>query len=279
MKPMDPEKIMKTDFLDLLFEGRNKAYGAYELRRTYGKRLTMALLITAGIAVVLLLSSFLSKQFDTGEAKMEIREVQLEEIKQEEEKKPEPPPPPPPKQEPPKVEMTKFTPPQIVKDEEVKKEDIPPEMEKLEDTKIDVVSQEGVKDEGLAAPPVDAGKAVVEAPKEEPEDKVFEKVEIEAKVDVGAWRRHLERNLQRYIEDAASQGMAPGQYTVQVKFLVERDGSITDVRALNDPGYGLGKAAEEVVRKGPKWSPGIQNGKEVRSYHTQPITFVVQEAE
>ena len=280
MKPYaDPAKILKTDFLDLLFEGRNKSYGAYELRKTYNRRITLALLITGGLLVAMFLSSFLAKQFKDTYPKLEIKEVQLEDIKQEEEKKPEPPPPPPPKQEPPKVEMTKFTPPEIVKDEQVKKEDIPPEMEKLEDTKISVISQEGIKDENLAAPPVDEGKAVVEAPKAEPEDKIFEKVEIEAKVDVGSWRRHLERNLQRYIEDAAAKGMAPGTYTVQVKFLVERDGSITDVRALNDPGYGLGKGAEEVVRKGPKWSPGIQNGKEVRSYHTQPITFVIQEME
>ncbi len=51
-------------------------------------------------------------------------------------------------------------------------------------------------------------------------DQIFTKVEIEAKVDPKAWRRHLESQLQRYIEDAASQGMAPGQYTVQVRFLV-----------------------------------------------------------
>jgi periplasmic protein TonB len=96
-------------------------------------------------------------------------------------------------------------------------------------------------------------------------------------VDVKQWRRHLESQLQRYIEDAASQGMNPGQYTVQVRFLVEKDGSITDVKSLNDPGYGLGKGAEDVVKRGPRWSPGEQNGRKVRSYHTQPITFVVSE--
>jgi protein TonB len=58
---------------------------------------------------------------------------------------------------------------------------------------------------------------------------------------------------------------------------VERDGSIADVKALNDPGYGLSKGAVDVVKKGPKWRPGEQNGRQVRSYHTQPITFVVSE--
>jgi periplasmic protein TonB len=147
----------------------------------------------------------------------------------------------------------------------------------LEDTKIDVMNQEGIKDQGIATPPpVDEGKKVVEEPKEDP-NQIFTKVEIEASVDQKQWIRHLQTQLQRYIEDAASSGMEPGTYTVQVKFLVEKDGSIADVQALNDPGYGLGKAAVDVVKKGPRWNPGIQNGKQVRSYHTQPITFVVQE--
>jgi protein TonB len=148
----------------------------------------------------------------------------------------------------------------------------------MEDKKIDVINQEGIKDVGIVAPPVvDEGKGVVEAPKVEDENKVFEKVEIEAQVDMKQWRRHLENQLQRYIEDAASQGMAPGQYTVQVRFLVEKDGSITDVKALNEPGYGLAKGAVDVVKRGPRWSPGEQNGRKVRSYHTQPITFVVSD--
>jgi len=180
-------------------------------------------------------------------------------------------PPPPPQ-----IETTKFTPPVIKKDEEVKKEEIPP-VEEVQ--KVDIKTQEGVKDEGIITPPpVDKGTGVVETPKPvEDENKVFEKVEIEASVNPAQWRRHLESQLQRYIEDAANSGMNPGQYTVQVRFLVEKDGSITDVHALSDPGYGLAKGAEDVVKRGPKWSPGEQNGRKVRSYHTQPITFVISE--
>ena len=80
----------------------------------------------------------------------------MELTKVNEEKKPEPPPPPPPpKQEPPKVEITKFTPPKIVKDEEVKPDEEIKEVEKLEDTKIGTINQEGAKDEGIVAPPVE----------------------------------------------------------------------------------------------------------------------------
>ena len=106
---------------------------------------------------------------------------------------------------------------------------------------------------------------------------VFQNVEIEASVDANLWIDHLRKNLQQPIEKAAKKGMKAGTYAVQVKFLVERDGSIADVQALNDPGYGLAKAAVKVIRTGPKWAPGIMSGKIVRSYHTQPITFVIQE--
>jgi periplasmic protein TonB len=275
---MEANKILQADILDLVFEGRNKEYGAYELRKKYNKRIIMALGITAAIAVAAILATVIAQQINNrNDKQVKVSEVVLQNVTQKEDKAPPPPPPPPPKTPPPpKVEMAKFTPPVIKKDEEVKQEEIPP-VEKLEDTKIDVMNQEGIKDQGIATPPpVDEGKKVVEEPKEDP-NQIFTKVEIEASVDQKQWIRHLQTQLQRYIEDAASSGMEPGTYTVQVKFLVEKDGSIADVQALNDPGYGLGKAAVDVVKKGPKWNPGIQNGKQVRSYHTQPITFVVQE--
>jgi protein TonB len=174
------------------------------------------------------------------------------------------------------LETAKFTPPVIKKDEEVKQEEIPP-IEKIAEVVISNESKEGLKDPGLIAPVVDKGTQIVEAKPLEYENKVFEKVEIEASVNSAQWRRHLESQLQRYLDDASSNGMNPGTYTVNVRFLVEKDGSITDVRALNDPGNGLGAGAAEVVKRGPKWSPGEQNGKKVRSYHTQPITFMIQE--
>ena len=87
----------------------------------------------------------------------------------------------------------------------------------------------------------------------------------------------MRKNLQSPVEKAAKKGLKPGTYTVQVKFLVERDGSINDVQALNDPGYGLAKAAVKVIKTGPRWKAGEQDGKKVRSYHTQPITFVIQQ--
>lgn len=271
---MEANQILKSDLLDLLFEDRNKAYGAYELRKTYNRRIRNALLITFGAMVLIFLLAFVAQRVGPKEDnKVVAQDVTLEEIKQEEKKEEPPPPPPPPKVEPPKVEMTKFTPPVIKKDEEVKKEEIPPEVEKLEDTKIDVVNQEGIKDDNIAAPVVDEGKAVVEAPKED-ENKVFTKVEIEASF-AGDWASFLRRNLNPDV--AVSAGAPPGQYTVIVQFIVDKQGNVSDVKALTNHGYGMEEEAMRAIKKAPKWNPAVQNGRQVKAYRKQPITFVVAE--
>src|SRR4030095_3986187 len=165
---MEANKILSADILDLVFEGRNKDYGAYELRKTYNKRIIRALVITASIALLALLGSVLaSSMTSSGKKKEKISEVTLQDIKQEE-KKIEPPPPPPPKPEPPKVEMKQFTPPIVKKDEEVEKP--PPPVEELKDVKIDVKDQEGIKDLGIPEPAnIDEGKKIVEQKVEEDE--------------------------------------------------------------------------------------------------------------
>jgi periplasmic protein TonB len=273
---MEVNKILTADILDIIFEGRNKEYGAYDLRKSYNKRLVKALIGTAAIILLLFIAYFLSN-LDSGKKKvaMVVQDVQLEEVK--EEKKNEPPPPPPPKVEPPKVEMAKFTPPKIVKDEEVKQEEKPPEQEKLEDTKIGTVNQEGVKDEGITAPPVsDAGKGVVEAPKEtEDYDKTFTKVEIESEYPGGpsAWQRYLNKNF-RYPDEAVNNEI---QGTVVVQFIVDKEGNVSDVQAISGPDQGgLREEAVRVIKKSGKWTPAVQNGRQVKSYKKQPIVFKLE---
>src|SRR6266550_1613676 len=118
---MEANKILSADVLDLIFEDRNKDYGAYDLRKTYNRRISRALIITASLAILALVGSVLASTLNSNNnKKLKMQEITLQDIKQEEEKK-EPPPPPPPKQEPPKVEMKQFTPPVIKKDEEVEK--------------------------------------------------------------------------------------------------------------------------------------------------------------
>lgn len=272
---MESNKILSADILDIVFEGRNKEYGAYELRKTYNKRLSIALIVTASVCLLTFGGYALANIFSKNDSKQEVQvqDVQLEEIKQEE-KREEPPPPPPPKPpEPPKVEMAKFTPPKIVKDEEVKEEEKPPEVEKLEETKIGTVNQEGVKDEGIVAPPVeDAGKGVVEAPKkvEEDWDKTFTKVEIESEYPGGtaAWQRYLNKTL-RYPQEAIDNEV---QGTVVIQFIVDKEGVVSDVEAISGPNE-LRDEAVRVIKKSGKWEPAVQNGRKVKSYKKQPIVF------
>jgi protein TonB len=171
--------------------------------------------------------------------------------------------------------MTKFTPPKIVPDEEVKKDEIPPETKELEDTKIAVENQEGIKDENLAPTIVDDGKQVVEQKKEEDENQVFTKVEVEAKFPGGEkeWKRFLERNLEANVP--VDNNAPEGTYTVTVQFIVDKEGNISDVRALSSHGYGMEDEAIRVIKKGPRWEPAVQNGRQVKAYRKQPITFVV----
>lgn len=271
---MEANKILSADVLDLIFEDRNKAYGAYDLRKTYNKRIIMALVITASVALLALLGSFLASTLKgKNNDKVEIKEVTIQDLKQEEDK-PEPPPPPPPKPpDPPKIEMTKFTPPKIVKDEEV--QEPPPVQEELKETKIAEVSQEGIKDEGLATPvEIDQGKQIIEEKKED-ENQIFEKVEIEASFKGGesAWKKYLERNLNP--NAPVDNGAPEGTYTVYVQFVVSKDGSISDVKALTTHGYGMEQEAIRVIKKGPAWVPAVQNGRSVNAYRKQPITFQV----
>jgi protein TonB len=275
---MDINKLQTADVLDIIFDGRNKEYGAYDLRKTYNKRLRNALLATIGICVLLFVLSIIANSAGKEKQQVMVQDMSLENMKNEEKKPEPPPPPPPPKQEPPKVEITKFTPPKIVKDEEVKPDEEIKEVEKLEDTKIGTINQEGAKDDGLVAPPVEKSTGVVEAPKvEEDYDKVFTVVQIPAEFPGGttAWSRYLERNLNRDIP--VENGAPPGRYTVVVAFTVSKTGAISDVTAENDPGYGTKAEAMRVITKGPSWKPAVQNGRNVIYRHKQAVTFVVSE--
>ncbi|HLL43171.1 MAG TPA: hypothetical protein VK369_08545 [Segetibacter sp.] len=276
---MDINKIQTADFLDILFENRNKEYGAYELRKTYNGRLIIAIAGMVTVCLLFFLSQILASRVDPNEDKIIVQDVQLEDIKIEEKKPEPPPPPPPPKPEPPKVEITKFTPPKIVKDVEVKEP--PPPQEKLEETKIGVINQEGLKDEGFVAPPAEVGTGVVEAPKkvEEDYDKVFTKVEKEAKFPGGpdGWRKYLERNLDANV--AANDGAPTGNYTVKVQFIVDKTGAISNVKAIEVPKTcpSCGPEAVKVIAKGPKWEPAVQNGRNVIYQAIQFVTFQVAE--
>ena len=104
----------------------------------------------------------------------------------------------------------------------------------------------------------------------------FTKVDVVASTDHEEWRKHLTTSLYTVI-DSAAKVLKSGRYTVHVRFIVEKDGRITNVKPLNDPGFGIGKLVADVILQGPKWKPGLMNNRPVRTYFTQPVTFVIQE--
>ncbi len=268
---MEVNKILSADFLDILFEGRNKDYGAYELRKNYSKRLTTALLITAGVALLIFVLVIVGRTVGANDkTKVKVTDVTLADIKQEEQQKIEPPPPPPPKQEPPKVEITKFTPPKIVEDEKFEEKNEVKEQETI--TNVGKIDQEGIKDPEVVNPPkVEEEQKVVEAPKED-ENTVFTKVEVEAQFPggEGKWNQYVQREVERHIDELTEDGQAG---TCEVQFIVDKEGNVSNVEALSMKGTVLAQVAVNAIKKGPKWTPAIQNGRQVKAWRRQKITF------
>ncbi len=275
---MDVNKILNADVLDIIFEGKNKDYGAYELRKSYKKRVLKSIYIMIGIVILFFILYALSGITKKEKAVVFVQDVSLENLQEQRKEPPPPPPPPPPKPLPPKVEIAKFTPPKIVKDQDVKPQDQPPDLDKLENTKIGSFNQSGLKDNGLVAP-AERSIGGVAAPKSSNEDydKVFTVVQIPATYPGGldAWKRFLQRNLNQNVP--VDNGAPSGTYSVTLTFIVDKQGNISDIQAETDPGYGTKEEAIRVLRKGGGWKPAVQNGRPVIYRNRQTITFVVNE--
>jgi protein TonB len=106
-------------------------------------------------------------------------------------------------------------------------------------------------------------------------NKLYHKVEVEASFPGGdkGWREYLEKTLNAFVP--IDNGAPAGKYVVIVQFVVDKDGKISDVRALTRHGYGMENEVMRVIKKGPQWEPAIQNGRVVKAYRQQPVTFHV----
>ena len=276
---MEANKILDADILDIIFDGKNKAYGAYQLRKTYNSRMGKALIAVGALLVLvvggILLAGFISAK--NAKDELTVVDTQMAEVKKDEPPPPPPPPPPPTPPPPPEIKQIQFTPPKIVKDEEVKKDEVIKEIEPDAVISTKTVESDNTK-QVVQAPVEDKGTQVVEVPvKAVEEDKVFTKVEIEAEYPggTGAWKKFLERNLNGQV---ATDNSAPtGTYTVVVRFIVAKDGSVSDITPETSVGYGMENEAVRAIKKAPRWTPAQQNGNVVKAYRRQPITFKVAE--
>ncbi|MBX3257828.1 MAG: energy transducer TonB [Chitinophagaceae bacterium] len=272
---MEKNKILSASFMDILFEGRNKSYGAYELRQKYGSRLSSAIIGTIALASLIVLASFVSGRFNKQgiAGPLKIDSVKLVDFIN------DPPvvePPPPVIQKPieqPRLEMSKLVSPKVVKDELVTPDDEIKDIEELQNTIIGAANTEGDKDIGIVAPPVDDNKSgVIVAPKTDPKEEIFTSVQIQAKFPGGEaeWAKYISKQIHRYIDELEEEGKA-GTCTVQ--FIVDQDGNISDVEVLTMKGTKLAEICANAIRKGPNWTPAENNGKKVKAWRKQPVTF------
>ena len=272
-------------WVDMVFAGKNKEYGAYQLRKgTSGRNIKSLLILVIAAALV---GGFLAwkvieqKQAEEQQAYMEAMELaKLQQQAKKEEKKKEPVKP--------KVEMKKeipvaretqkFTAPVIKKDELVKEENQVKQMDKLDDkVAVGTENKEGVKDRTVEAVRNDIAVAAPPpppAPKPEVSNKVFDVVEEMPSFPggQGALMAFLSSNI-KYPVVAQENGV---QGRVIVGFVVERDGSITDVKVMRSVDPSLDREAQRVVKAMPRWKPGKQNGSAVRVKYTVPVVFRLQ---
>ncbi len=269
---MDINKILNSDYLDILFEGRNKQYGGYELRKKYPNRMRNAAIIGIGAVALAIGIPAIASMFKPGESKKPVvvtTTVTLAEPPPIDPHKP--PPPPPPSQPPPPVKPTvKFTPPVIKKDEEVKETEKPPEQKDLKDASAGIKTQAGDVhgiDPGIVDKP-GTGTGVVEAP---PPPQIFTYVEQmpQPSVDINAY---LSKNL--HYPDAARENNIEGRVILQ--FVVNEDGVVSDIQVMRGIGGGCDEEAVRVLKAMPPWKPGKQNGKAVKVRYNLPISFKLE---
>ena len=274
---METNKILHADILDIVFDGKNKEYGAYQLRKSYKTTLTRALVITGSVLVLIVsgtvFAGFINRDRNNN---IPVRDIIMTHVKPEEPLPPTPPPPPPELPKPLELNQVRFVPPIIVKDI-----DVTPEDKIIEITDETAISKKTVVSDiiiPIVQAPVDVGDSkAVEIKRPDNENEIFTKVEVEAGFQGGeeAWRNYLRNtmNANKPVEN----GAGGGKYTVIVKFVVSKDGSLSDIKCENDPGFGMCEEAVRVIKKTKNWIPAMQNGQHVNAYRRQPITFLVED--
>lgn len=271
--------LISNEWADIVFENRNKVYGAYQLRRTTGKRNIWSMVFVAAVAAVAYvgLAAYNSYQ-EAQKAKFEAEmEASLLEAKKEAkvEKKTEAP----------KIEKVQqvekvkssiaFTPPVIKKDSEVKPEEEMKTQDELKETKtaIGAFDVKGNDEAGGTVLKAVEEIATPEPPKQDEEqNKIFEVVEQQPSFPNGSVNGWLSEHI-KYPVVAAENGI---QGRVVVQFVVEKDGSVSQVKVVRGVDPSLDKEAVRVISSMPKWIPGKQNGVSVRSRFTVPVTFRLQ---
>ncbi|WP_026461820.1 energy transducer TonB [Adhaeribacter aquaticus] len=257
---------------DIVFEGRNKTYGAYVLRQVYNKHVKIATAIAITLFILVLSAPIIANMIGGDEADEEVQVEKIVELAEPPSLENKPPPPPPPDLPPPPPPVTstvKFTPPVIKKDEEVREEEEIPDQKELEDVVIATKTVVGTTTQEVLTE-VEAPTAVGEVVKEE----IFNFVEQQPTFPGGmeAMFRYLGKNIK--YPNVALRNQLEG--TVTLQFVVNKEGEISDITVLKPLGGGTDEEAIRVVKSMPKWTPGRQNGRAVSVRYTLPVRFKIQ---
>lgn len=272
--------LISSDWVDLVFEGRNKAYGAYRLRKSTTKRNILAMVAVVILLIVAFIILTVKNFVDEQRAKVAMTQVaELTNYKQPEKKAEV-------KQK--KIEVEpervvervkssiKFTAPVIKKDEEVKPDEELKTQDELMSTKTAIGTFDVKGNDDANGEIIKAKEAIAEPepPKHEEENKVFDIVEQQPLFPGGpaALMKYLSEHTKYPV--VAQENGVQGRVTVQ--FVVEKDGSISDVHVLRGVDPSLDKEAVRVVKSMPRWTPGKQNGINVRVNYRVPVLFRLQ---
>lgn len=253
---------------EIVFEGRNKNYGAFELRRNYNRALVIALASTCAAILLIAITPKIIELIKGVAGKEQVIPVDITPIDLEapppvDESEPPPPPPPPP----PVMETVKFTPPVVV-DEEVIDDPPPPQETEVQ---VSTVTQEGTGGD-IVIPEEGTGNGVVESAKEE----IFTVVEQNPEFPGGVAEMYKFINSKIQYPQMEKENGIDG--TIYMTFVVNKAGKISDVKVLRGKagGKGLEKEAERVISLMPDWKPGKQNGREVSVQFNLPIKFILR---
>ena len=262
---------------EIVFENRNKAYGAYDLRTSYRSVLTKSFILGTILFLVAAITPFVImkiKQMNAKEAtevNANLIDILPEEPIIEEVVEDEPPPPPPPKEEEPQQEVIQNVVPEPVKAPKV--ETPPPPITKQLETTTGLIAQEGVKTPSYTPPPPPPGptkSTTVEVKPQVSETQVYTEVEQLAEFPGGinSFRSKVNSSFDTSVMDGDE-----GTVKTEVTFVVERDGSITDVKANGSNKDFNAEAIRTVKSIKNKWAPAKINGQAVRYRYRLPLTM------
>lgn len=275
---MSEEKIYtNTPNLDeIVFQHRNKEYGAYDLRTKYSHILTKSFIIGTTLFLVLALSPFIYMKIQQMNAKNKVElDAKLVDVIQNDKiidvpKEKEPPPPPPPKEQPKQEVIQNVVPePKLAP----KIETPPPPVQKQLETTTGLANQEGVKTPTYTPPPPppSTGKGVTAEVKPNTNE-VYDKVDQSSEFPGG-----IDKFRQKVSENFDTSIMSDeGVVKAEVTFVVERDGSITDVKASGPSSDFNAEAVRTIKNIRTKWTPAKINGQPVRSRYRLPLAMQIQ---